>query len=326
MTIKRLVKDPAFPQIGILRKGDKKKDERKPGKNLTYFRFVTEDASAAAAFATAYGEEPRDINIMLPFRTTAENFDFWMEEWVAGGLKCRCDGETIVLHQKTDSTYSTKPKVCPGSGQCQCSEVGRLSVIIPELGRLALVTVLTTSIHDCMELNKNLTAYEAMRGDLRGIPFVLRRRPRKISKPINGKRVRMEEWLLTIETDEQWVQMQLSEFKQMALPAGATVDDSDDENTVEADYDVVDFEPPTAPHDESPEETGPPPHWSEDADNREKLEKALTKKGIALEYLFKACGVEDWADMSRFEDEGKAAFDLAVALWEKERGPQPEAA
>lgn len=72
--------------------------------------------------------------------------------------------------------------------------------------------------------------------------------------------------------------------------------------------------------------TAPPPHWSQDEAKRQKIEAALTKKGVAIEYLFKGCGVKDWTDMARFKDEGKAAFDLAVALWEKEKQAQPEAA
>lgn len=216
----------AFPQIGILRKGDVKQSATAPGRDLTHFRFTSEHADVMAAFTGAYGTAPTDINVLLPYRTTDENLAAWREHWIAGGLVHRCDGKTTVVSRKADGTYTNDPKACPG----QCKPVGRLSVIVPELKRLAFVTVLTTSLHDIMTLTENLTALEMINGDLRGIPLILRRRPRKISVPEThpkghpqqyqptGKRVRREKWLLTIEAAPQWVALQLATQQTLALP------------------------------------------------------------------------------------------------------------
>jgi len=219
-----------FPRIGTLRKGaPKPKDGNKPGQDLKWFRFVTDDAEAEAAFHAAFGDNPARINVMLPFGTTDENFDAWMEEWGAGSLKHRCDGETCIVWQE-DGVYhepgrcktcgevhETRP--CPGG----CKPTGRLMVIVPDLARLAYVQVLTTSKHDILELTANLRAAEdtarMMGRDLRGIPFILTRVPREISTPRgNGNRVRVEKWLLHIEPAPSWVALQIEAAQRMALP------------------------------------------------------------------------------------------------------------
>lgn len=232
--IKRLVREAAFPCVGRLRKGGKKetktitkngqqKEIETYGKDLTYFRFDSDDARAVAHFRAAYGDEPVEVNVFLPHQTAAQNFSCWQEAYVAGGLTHRCDGETCVIW--LDGTkYRTDPKPCPGG----CKEVGRLMVIIPELQRFAYVTVETHSVNDIIRLQENLQAVEFLRGDLRGIPFILKRTPVEISTPTpDGKRARREKWLLSIEVDPAWAALQLESMHRAALTAGSvTVDES----------------------------------------------------------------------------------------------------
>lgn len=217
MPIKGLTdRGASLPQIGTLRKGDKKTSATMPGKDLDYFRFVTEDAEAESAFLAAYGAQPRSINVFLPFATVDENFEAWMEEYTASALKHRCDGETCVLWLKGDQTYSTEPRPCPGG----CKQTGRLKVVIPELGRMAIVTVMMTSKHDILNLHASLMAIDEarMNGSLRGIPLVLRRVEKKISTPRDGKRMRVTKWLLQIEAQPRWVALQLQAQERAALP------------------------------------------------------------------------------------------------------------
>jgi|GEM_PF-2540631 len=226
MAIKRLVREAQFPNIGKLRKGGVKPETGKaPGKDLTYFRFDTDDERASKMFHAVYGNEPSEINVYLPHQTTEQNFTCWQEAYVAGGLQHRCDGETCVIWLSPDGKkYHTEPKPCPGG----CKEVGRLMVIIPELQRFAFITAETHSIHDIMRLTKNLQAVEYLRGDLRGIPFILKRTPVEISTPAgDGKRARREKWLLSIEVDPAWAALQLESMHRAALTVnGVTVDDS----------------------------------------------------------------------------------------------------
>lgn len=218
----------AFPIIGTLRKGEKKTKENAPGKDLTYLRFVSDDALANRMFNDAYPDENalRTINVFLPHKTTDENMDAWIEEWVAGGLVHRCDGQTQVLWRTPSGGYSTEHRPCQN---CKGKQVGRLSVIIPELGRFATVTIMTTSKHDIKNLTRQLRGYEALQGgDLRGVPFVITRRKFSISTPApGGKRARREKWLLSIETQPHWTIAKLTAMERAALPEGEIIDDAD---------------------------------------------------------------------------------------------------
>lgn len=226
MAIKGLTdRGASFPQLGTLRKGAPK-PEKGPGRDLKHFRFDSDDADAADRFRTVYGDEPTSVRVFLPFRTAAENFEAWQEHWTAGALQHRCDGETCVLWLTPRHTYSQQAVPCPHRDldrdvRERCKPTGRVKVIIPELRRLAYVTVLTSSIHDIMELSAQIEALETFRGDLRGIPLILRRQPREISTPsgADGKRRRMEKWLLSIEAAPTWVDLQLQAQEQAALPA-----------------------------------------------------------------------------------------------------------
>lgn len=203
MPIKGLTdRQASFPQIGVLRKGAPKTGN-KPGEDLRHFRFDTDDTRAAEMFRGAYGNEPTEINIYFAYQTPEENFHAWQEEYSKSSLKHRCDGQTAVLWlDERTGKYSQVPKPCPGG----CKPTGRLLVIVPELQRFAYVVVGTTSIHDIMRVTQNLEALYAMRGDLRGIPFVLRRTPEMISTPTSdGGRARREKWLLSVEALPEWV-------------------------------------------------------------------------------------------------------------------------
>ena len=211
----------AFPCIGKLRKGGEKqtnaKGEKVRGRDLDHFRFTTDDTDAATAFNAYYGAEPKAINVFLPFTTADENFAAWMEEYRAGGLVRRCDGETCVFSRDAKGVAITLPTPC--AHPCGCKQVGRLTVIIPELVRMAYVMVETHSVYDIIQLTENLQAAQAMRGDLRGIPFILSRREREISTPTgDGGRARRKKSLLFIEPDPSWVARQLESMRLAALP------------------------------------------------------------------------------------------------------------
>lgn len=239
MAIKGLTdKQAAFPSLGVLRKGEKKVNANAPGKDLTYFRFVSDDPLANDMFTSAYPNEDllRNINVLLPFKTTDENMDAWIEKWVAGGLIYRSDGETVVLWRTDKGQFSTEIKPDPrpvigedGKRADGSSQVGRLTVIIPELGRFATLTVLTTSKWDIINLTRQLRSYEALEGDLRGIPFVLKRTLETISTPTgNGKRSRRQKWLLSIETLPRYTIPKFAALERAVLPAGTEIIDSND--------------------------------------------------------------------------------------------------
>ena len=148
----------SFPRIGELRKGAVK-GANQPGKDLTHFRFTSKIPGVVEKFSAIYGDESNAIDCFLPYATTDENFEAWQEEWVAGGLVHRCDGEQVVMYQKDGKyimpEYGSLP--CPyregGARQRTkqnpgCKQSGRLKIVLPALGRLAYVVAITTSIND----------------------------------------------------------------------------------------------------------------------------------------------------------------------------------
>lgn len=221
----------SFPQIGILRKGAVKGVSQKgtpmPGKDLKFFRLDTKLPDVQAAFEEVYGKEPVSVRVFLPYQTPQQNMEAWREEYSASSLIHRCDGQTMTIWRTATGGYSQDPKPCPyANGTKQrtqkepgCKPVCRLKVIVPELQRLAYLTVQSTSIHDIIELTGNLQAAYALHNDLRGIPFILRRAPRMISMPKpDGSRQRVEKWLLFLEPAPDWVSLQLSAMSHAALP------------------------------------------------------------------------------------------------------------
>jgi len=118
-----------------------------------------------------------------------------------------------------------------------------LKVVIPELQRLAYMTVLTTSVNDIANLSQQLEALKEINGGkLSGLPMVLKRRPKKISTPKpDGSRARYTKYMLSIEADPDWVRKKLVDVKRAALPGNGLDllgdgDDDHDEEVVDVEY------------------------------------------------------------------------------------------
>lgn len=231
---------PVFQEIGRLRLGSPKSDGRP--RDLDHFRFDAPDPDVMAAFRDAYGDQPRRVRIYLPFPTTDQNFDAFMEHRV-GETKVmhRCDGVSLVAHWDDrkkkllragfDPDFRSGP--CPFVGRDdlppaeRCRPKGYLRFIVPELRRLAYVTLVTGSVWNIKNLHGMLVAIEETmqrRGDrrgLQGIPFVLYRRKTRITRPDPKSptgRTPLEKWLVYVEPDPTWQALQLSTLDQAALP------------------------------------------------------------------------------------------------------------
>jgi hypothetical protein len=257
MAIKGLTDQAAsFAEIGTLRKGGKKVDEKKPGPDLKeYLRFVTHDQAAANAFTAAFGDEggascqAKEIEFYLPFATVEENLEAWREQYGAGGLIHRCDGETCTMWRDDRGiVHLNEPVPCPTPTPEQrkaggCKQVARLKIIILELKRFAFVTLTTTSIYDIIALHRNLLAIQMINGTLRNVPLILRRVEKEISTPgADGKRARYKKWLLSIEPHPEWQAKKMLEHRQsmmqlahaanepLLLESGDVTDDDDDDD------------------------------------------------------------------------------------------------
>lgn len=224
-----------FPQIGVIRKGAAKTEKNRPGADLEYFRVVFDEGELIAnqRFHELYGDEPTEINVMLPFDDIDQVWEAWRESYNASALIHRCDGEYVeyAINSATGevlvrngimmSAVPGRPDLhlgdrVPCNGKAECKPTGRLTVVVPELRRAATLMVLTTSIHDIVNISGQLEALKSLNsGRLAGLPLVLRRRPKRISTPSGegGKRARREKWLLSIEADPEWVEAKIAQLK-----------------------------------------------------------------------------------------------------------------
>jgi len=190
-----------FPRLGIIRKGAIKTGNA-PGKDLDYFRLDTKDEGIQAAFTQAYGMQPKQLSVLLPYQTTQENFECWWEEWTASCLRRRCDGEKQWLWLTQSGSYSRKPIPClKEKKECHCTTVGRLHIVLPQIERMGYFELQTHSKWDIIGVNENLMAVEMSAGRLNGIPFLLKREMRDVTAPIgtDGKKARVKKSLLSIE-------------------------------------------------------------------------------------------------------------------------------
>jgi len=325
---------PSFPQIGVVRKGaPKPKDENRPGADLKHFRVVfdEQETEAAETFAKVYGETPQEINILIPFDEIDRNWEAWREAYVAGALLHRCDGENIayaidhttgeILVQNGLSVKTHQPVACDGSAGCKPS--GRLRVIVPELRRLAYLMVLTTSIHDIVNISGQLRGIKTMNeAQLRGIPLVLRRRPKMIStpNPKTGKRARREKWLISIEADPKWVgaklqQIEAASFPALLAPADVDIDEPiDAEFTTTGDVEEEEIDMPLNGngYDEEPEEEEAP-RWFDDPKVMRAAEKWLFSKSKTWSWALEVLEVKRITDYPGTREEAKELWEAAHA-------------
>jgi hypothetical protein len=273
MSIKGLTdRGLALPEIGQIRKGAKKTENR-PGADLAYFRveFDETEHKTADAFRAVYHDQPAAIRIILPFNETERMWDAWYEAYTAGRMIARSDGEyityqlddksDIIVHNGADKNGNKVEHPADGiAGHDQKGKpvkfkaTGRLKVIVPELSRAAYLTVMTTSIHDIVNISDQLAAFKKLNGgQLAGIPFILRRRKKMISTPAeNNTRVRRAKSLISIEADPEWVKAKLTQlgglafpnFEQALLPASSTDIDAEveefDEDEIEGEAKTTD--------------------------------------------------------------------------------------
>jgi hypothetical protein len=247
--------------------------------------FVLTDAPGVAAAVGT--DKPVDLRIYLPFDDIDSNFPAYHQYWVASALVCRGDGESIqyAINPQTgkiivrdgvaiDDFESSTPDSgkmsfrpgdrieCPGMShhlytKCQmCKPNAMLIVLLRDIPRLAYYQVATTSIHNIVNLTEQMTYIKQTIGRLQGVPFILKLRPQKISVPTqDGKRQRVEKYLMSLEVDPEWVKKLMDTQDRLADPAHILIAES-----VEDDGDVIDLEPEQPVNDNAPQ-FGEPPVW-----------------------------------------------------------------
>lgn len=211
--------------------------------------FVLTDAPGVAE---AIGDsEPKELRIYFPFDEVDQVFPAYHQHWIASALVCRGDGEAILyaIHPTTgkviirdgealadfarknseghvENYVKGQSMICPGMAhdlypQCEhCKPNAMLIVLLADVPRLAYYQIATTSIHNIVNLTGQLNFFKQNTGRLRGVPFILKLSPRKISVPRgsgNG-RMRTEKYLLSLEVDPEYTKRFMSAQERLAAP------------------------------------------------------------------------------------------------------------
>ena len=199
---------------------------------------------------------PTEVRVFFPHRETDQVFETWNDAMSTQGLKHRCNGDRIIREVITKTGYrggKPYPKRCgqdcdrpcqrkPDEAICSdCTSTGYLKFYIRELfgiaGMQQVIVQTVTGINDVVGVTKQLRGFEEKYGSLSKasipspvtfgfIPFVLRRVPKEIARPLydskqkkyTGGYGRGEAWPIKITEDEQWLSFWNTYFrKQMIL-------------------------------------------------------------------------------------------------------------
>lgn len=350
MPIRRLAdsKRAAFPRIAKIRKGGKK-GEKRPGADLSYFRFTAEPGyeDAEALFAELYGPEPQALRVYLPYSTPAGNFDAWQEQWAGGNLIHRCDGEYCVKWLGPDGKVVLDPRQeqkrpCPfindRANRNACKPVGRLELILPELwkaGLMGLVTLETHSINDIAHIGVVLEEmYKRADHDkgLQGIAFMLHRRQERIRRATDTGTQMVTKWLVKIEPETEWMLAQLDTARReqlgIAEPDAAPEPDAEieagDDLPVDPETGEImdgDEEPEQLYDDEEPEPETKRPSLEQVAKvmpvygkQAKWFKGRLQEIGVTLDEAKRLLGKRLGFDLEFFYDSGLTPQDAATAI------------
>jgi len=226
MAIKGIGGGEGFPQIGKIRKGAKKTENR-PGKDLEFFRveFNKGEEDSQSAFFNEFGEQPDEMDVLLPLRME-DTWSYWLEGYARGRMVAKSDGETFLYMRDNqmnvvvrDGLHVQTGEPVPYLGErgseqvingSMMKPVGRLKVVVPQLMRRAYLELRTTSYNDCENLDNQIRSIYAMEELMGGIPLKLRRKPYMITVPgKNGQSFRKESYLITIEPAQSWVRWKM---------------------------------------------------------------------------------------------------------------------
>ncbi len=225
-------------RLGSCWKGEKKQKNRAGKDLIDRFRLELPHPYDSAIQA-AYGSNmPKEVRVFFPHHTTDEVFESWNDAFTAKGLAHRCNGENIVRevglvnsyrggkkYKKRSAENVSKPCLKqPGEAICsKCVSTGYLKFVVRELfpyaGMSQVIVQSLTGITDVIGVTKQLRALEERYGSLRQspvpspstwnhIPFVLKRVPREISRPMmdtDGGYSKTTAYPIVITEDPKWL-------------------------------------------------------------------------------------------------------------------------
>jgi hypothetical protein len=277
MAIKGLSEVRRLPRLGKIRLGIKKvaaSGAEYPAE-VDYFILAPqtpselENEKIKKDFEGLYGEKPKSIRIMFPVANPEVYFpQFYKRYGSSTALKCKGDGEAAACATEEFAAGLERigvdemglPKVkCKGQ-ECiyykkkECSEVGTLQVLLPELPGAGVWQISTGSYNSIVNLNSCIDYIVATCGRAHMIPLTLERREQETQH--EGKKSR--HFILHINMNFRLVDLQkyaMIEPTKMMLELPPADPDKDD--IVYQENAVVDAETEETGIDDKVQETVP---------------------------------------------------------------------
>lgn len=232
---------PSFKEIGRIRLGSPKQKKTNKsgqeyeimGRDLDHFRvtFRDDEQEALRRFVERYGDKPTMINVRLAFPEVRAAWSAWYTCHLKGGMLGRADGrqwdylrdyrsqqvlirngELTALGRERgiklefdpeEPVYFYHSRNKDEDVPVYAKPEGRLSVVLPELGVMAYLTMITHGKNHIHNIDGQLAGISVKARDLgislTQIPLILSRRPEQISKPLEDGRVYDESWLVNLE-------------------------------------------------------------------------------------------------------------------------------
>jgi hypothetical protein len=186
MPIKNLTDKPRFPRAGKIHLGIKSDSGGYP-EPVDHFH-VKEDQSTTKesniAFHKMYGDEPKIIDILLPYDNLDEIFPQWWKRYVKRGhggvLMCRGDGVDATELNEASGLWDEKHGACATCEMVKagkCKKVGNFKFMLPFVDGGGIWQIDTGSVNSIRNLNGMIMmaiAYAKMSGkSLAQIPMKL---------------------------------------------------------------------------------------------------------------------------------------------------------
>ena len=203
---------PRIPRLGVIHLGVKAKTQsgKEYPQKVDYFAVHEDDhtsAEAVEAFRKAYGEKPRELDILIP----AEDEQLWMptdlKAYKSGvGLWCKGPGQNdddtpglaVRVYDPEDRTLDglaipqgTRPgamisvplchtETCPLYQSKKCRLISRMQFMLPEVSGLGCWQLTTSSFNSVQNVRGGVAFIRSFTaGRIAGIPLKLRLTPQK---------------------------------------------------------------------------------------------------------------------------------------------------
>lgn len=223
MAIKGLSEIKRLPRLGKIRLGIKVPtgNGKERPKEVDYFILdpatpnEEERQRMIQEFHKLYGEKPKRFDFMLPTGNPDIDFpQFYKRYGSSASLKCKGDGETAicsdpkfteeleVIEDKPNPKVKCAGKECPYYKAKECSEVGTLNVLIPQLPGVGVWQINTGSYHSIVNLNSCMGYVKAVCGRCHMIPLTLERHKHEtVFKDSKGNQAKSNHYILHITGD-----------------------------------------------------------------------------------------------------------------------------